>query len=304
MASANLIISLDCEGKWGMADKMGPEYGWLTQANLTNVYREICDLFAEYQTKTTFGFVGAFVLPMHRRDEYLDQIRAWKYQGKNWSRFYEADRERGDVDGWFCPEALSIARDAGHELASHGFSHIPFDDPTTAKEDLAKDMELVRLAARDCGFDPRTFIYPRNGIGHTDLIDSNEFVGYRDQLPIRGRASSLLREFNIFEKAQPKAATQAGSTVKIPSGYFLNWRKGARARVPHAVSVARWKSILNSAVQSNGVAHLWFHPHNLISAPTTRHLLEAVLNHARSLREKGKLNIVTQEEYCLLPSAE
>ena len=68
--------------------------------------------------------------------------------------------------------------------------------------------------------------------------------------------------------------------------------------MPRAVTVRRWKTLLDRAADTGGVAHLWFHPHNFITAPSTRRTLDDILAHAARLRDAGRLEIVTQEQYC------
>jgi hypothetical protein len=46
------------------------------------------------------------------------------------------------------------------------------------------------------------------------------------------------------------------------------------------------------------VVHLWFHPHNLITGPSTATLLEAVLSEVATLRDAGKIQVLTQNQYC------
>lgn len=106
----------------------------------------------------------------------------------------------------------------------------------------------------------------------------------------------LLRECNIFEKSQ-NPLPAGNSAIPIPAGYFLNWRSGARGYIPDALTQMRWDSILNDACENNGVAHLWSHPHNFISAPSTLNSLEGILKKVVALRDKGKLKVELQEQY-------
>ena len=60
--SGQFVVSLDCEGKFGMADKISDFHNrHLTDQNLRKVYSGLVELFDRYEIRATFAFVGAFV---------------------------------------------------------------------------------------------------------------------------------------------------------------------------------------------------------------------------------------------------
>jgi hypothetical protein len=56
-----------------------------------------------------------------------------------------------------------------------------------------------------------------------------------------------------------------------------------RSLVPVAVTIQRWKSLLRSAAAQGGYVHMWFHPHNLITAPAMK------VAFAEIMREVGRM---------------
>ena len=290
------IISLDCEGKWGMADKIGPEHDFITHRNLIVAYKTIVDAFALYGIKATFAFVGAFTLTEAERARYLPHVVETPYRGTDWNAHFLEAKARGEMDGWFCPEALDIAQAAGHEIASHGFTHVPFDDPQMPAATLDADLAAAVAVAKAKGYAIDTFVYPRNQVGHTDLLTKHGIGAYRTFLPSMNRIASLMREMNVMGTSQAHGLRD-GELVVIPAGYFLNWRQGLRKRVPKAVTVRRWQSILKHAARHDGVAHLWLHPHNIISGPETMDVLSDILALVSRMRDTGKIVVQTQVEY-------
>lgn len=295
----SFVISLDCEGKWGMADKIGPSYDFITEDSLRAAYAQILSLFQAFDIRATFAFVGALALRVNEREDYLSQLPDGHYEGNSWARHYRAAKRRGNTDGWFCPDAFDMAAEAGHEIASHGFSHIPFDDPQTDPAHLDREMELAVRLARARGVSLKTFVYPRNRVARQDILVRHGIGAYRALLPPMGKIMSLVRETNIFEKAQPFSPPHQPGIVELPAGYFLNWQSGLRRAIPETISVARWRSILGSAAKTGRVAHLWLHPHNIISGPQTLSLLESILIEYRTLRDKGLLASHTQADLIL-----
>jgi hypothetical protein len=299
--TGTMIISLDCEGKWGMADHIGPAHDFITERSLTKAYQDIVRIFGRFEIAATFAFVSAFILDQSQRREFDYYLQDVNYRGENWLRCFRAAEKSGSLDGWFCPQALEIAIEAGHEIASHGFSHLPFDDPTIGISHIERELEGVQRVADEKGLTLTTFVFPRNTVNHIDSLKSAGFLGYRNRLQRSNRLASLACEFNINEPSQ-KEVQLPGSLISIEPGYFFNWRSGFRKIVPPAITFYRWKSILDDAASSGRVAHLWLHPHNLISAPSTADVLESVLAYAAKLRDSGKLEIKTQHEHCVTTS--
>ena len=295
--SSDFIISLDCEGMWGMADRPYDQRSFVTREGLTKIYKDLLKMFAVYEIPTTFAFVGMFVLSDQEREEFEPQLGEMLYRGQDWLTQFRAEREASWFDDWFCPEAFeAVQNDGRHEIGTHGFTHIPFDGPDTPTDLYEREWELVKKLGRKRGVDFKTLIYPRNRVGHVELLPQAGISGYRDLLVQKGPVARVIQEFNIFEKCQPHEPKSAGTQL-IPAGYFWNWRHGARAFVPSSVTRLRWKTILKSAAETDGVAHLWSHPHNFISGPSGLDGFEEVLKHAAKLRDQGKMSIKTQEQY-------
>lgn len=295
--TGTFIISLDCEGKWGLADRPQSTHDFMTRGRMIGVYENLLRLLRLHELKATFAFVGAFTLTREERSRFEDHFIDVDYRGQNWLRQYRADSLRGDVEDWFCPEAFDMTREHGHEIASHGFCHVPFDDTTMPRAHLEREIASAVAVAKTKDVSLETFIYPRNLVAHQEILQDFGFKGYRTALG--GSAwpfVRFLREFNLFEQAQDHAGEMDRMTC-IPPGHFLNWRKGPRAGVPGAFTVARWKSVLRTAVEQHKVAHLWLHPHNLLSSPKTAETLEKVIGIAAKLRDDGQLNVQTQADY-------
>ncbi len=300
--TGRFIISLDCEGKWGMADKLEPYHQQLTNGALARVYADLVDLFGRYEIAATFAFVMAFTLTEEERERFAERLNPRPGEADSWMAHYWAAQARGDVEGWFQPDALEMVRAAPqHEVAGHSFCHRPLGDRSISPEGAEAELAAAGAVATAKALNLRTFVFPRNEIGHLGVLRAAGYCGYRELLvhPAGrlGRAMRLVQEFNVRPRPQPVAPPRSDGLVPIPAGYFFNWRFGARRRVPIAITVARWKHLIDRCARG-GVAHLWLHPHNLITAPDTRVSLEAVLAHAARRRDQGLLQIQTQQQYC------
>ena len=302
--TATFIVSLDCEGKWGMADHLTADHHrWLTSARLRDAYRRLLDLFGEHQIDATFAFVMAFLLTPEEQRERDALFQDQPIDGRNWLvNFREAQRE-GNLEGWTMPELLDMVGDhAGHEIGCHGFSHLPLDPDMVPADVAEREIAAAAAVADSKGVELATFVYPRNLVGYPEALGRHGYLGFRDRLPSRpgavGRVGNLLAEFNVAQPPQPHSPAGQAAPLAIPAGFFLNWRVGARRLVPRSVSLLRWQRMLDKAARTDAVVHLWLHPHNIISAPDTFDLLRDILHAVRSLRERGMLEVRTQERYC------
>jgi len=295
--AARFILSLDCEGKWGVADHLGPdEHRSLSDARLRKAYADILALLDEFDVPATFAFVGLFsespdALKKLRPDLAGLTARAPRYLGPAW-----ADMDDGSREGWhgdWAVDAAGASR-AGHELALHGVTHVPWGSIDRAF--AAAEMEMLE-ALSSAIRNATTFIYPRNQVAHTDVLAEAGFEGFRLAPPPRSRLRSLLSELNVF--SAPEAGSKAeGGPVRIPGGYFVNWQSGLRRVVPRSVSRARAKRMLAEAARDGRVVHYWTHPENIASAPDTLRLLRGIVAMAARARDAGRCEILTQQAYC------
>lgn len=279
------ILSLDCEGKWGVADLLtAAHHEALSDRRLREAYEAIARLLGDLSITATFAVTE---LLLCSRDELRalqhDEIRArLPYTGPAFD-----DLLRGSGEGWSAPWVADLIGER-HESACHGVTHTPW----TA---MTRDQAGYELSLRPNSAG-RTFIYPRNAVAHLDLLEETGFVGYRRPPPPRSRAASIASEFNPFVGAEP--SLPPATLQPIPGGYFINWLSGLRRTVPQALTRYRARRILRDAARSGGVAHFWTHPENIAAAPATLGNLAAVLEEAASLRRQGLIEVVTQIEYC------
>lgn len=285
MSIGTFILSLDCEGKWGVADHLGPLEQRLTDGRLLEAYDALLALLGRFGIATTFAVTELFLLS---RDELL--ALPWEEIAARlpYTRPAIADLREGSRQGWSAPWLVErLGRE--HELACHGVTHSPW--PTLNPEQARYELSLVRRTPR------RTFIFPRNALAHLDLLAADGVAGYRLGGATRSRIASLAREFNLWAPAEPSLLPTAEQPAPIPAGYFLNWKAGPRRLVPVATTRARARHILRDAAERGGVAHFWLHPENIATAPATLANVQALLEEVAALRREGRLQVLTQIDH-------
>ncbi len=285
MTKGRFILSLDCEGKWGIADHLRPEdHVLLGTARLKDAYTSICNLLDKYQIPATFAVVGLFELaPEQLLALPLDTIA---------SRFpycrvpVEDIRER-KFDGWH-GEWLRPMIDSVHEWGSHGITHTPYDQMSA--DDVRFEHSLVE------SIEGRTFIFPRNKVKHTKILQELGAVGYRTYAK-NNKIGRLAGELNIFANSEQSIDAERNEIIPIPSGHFVNWKSGVRRLVPVSVSRHRAAHMLDHAAKTGGVVHFWTHPENVASAPQTLSVLAAVLEEVAIRVQRNEIRVETQMAY-------
>ena len=279
------IISLDCEGRWGVADHLTPKIAsGLTDERLKFAYRSILGLFRRYDIAATFAFVELFTRARSRAT--TDTVREL---ADELPYLAAAAKGLGEGDeGWVGDWALDMVGKE-HEIAFHGATHVPWTDLTP--EQARRELEMTPPDRR------QTMVFPRNRIAHLDVLEAAGCRGYRGAREVSSRAASLLSEFNMRELSQSMPAP-ANPPAEIASGIFVNWRSGLRRVVPPQVTRLRARHLLEDAGRRGGVAHFWLHPENVASAPGTLGNLEAIVEEIQRARDSGEIAVQTQLACC------
>lgn len=276
------IVSLDCEGKWGLADHLatgGAER--LTDERLRWAYRSITGALDRLNVPATFAFVELFLYA--DRGRQLDLTRMLSV-GQPYLRA-AVDAVAGADEGWTAPWALDLIHHR-HEIATHGFSHTPWDQLT--RDQASAELELVPRERR------RSMIFPRNRVQHVDLLRRHGCLGYRAAKPASSRLGSLASEFNLFARSDRAERGEA-----VPAGVFINWLSGGRRLVPRPITRLRARRILDHAARTGGVAHFWTHPENIATSPETLSNFNNVIDEIARAADRGAVRPMTQVEFLL-----
>jgi hypothetical protein len=300
VSTASFILSLDCEGKWGVADRLGlDEQRSLSDARLRTAYDDILGLLDEFRVSATFAFVGAFTQSRSGFARIRGAVEELRSRASNYlgPALREID---ASGDGWHGDRLVEAVASAGtpHEIALHGVTHVPWT--SVGRSFVEAELDLLNALEGPIR-GSKTFVFPRNMVAHTDVLETRGFDGFRTTRPRGSRLASLMSEFNLFER--PEQVRPGNGIVQIPAGFFVNWRHGLRRIVPKSVTVARAAKLLDRAEAGGQVVHYWLHPENAASAPSTLLTLRSILGEVARRRDAGKCVVLTQLDYCRLAGA-
>ena len=281
-----------------MADQPGViRAGAICDASLSQAYSVITRVLDARALKATCAFVSAFAAGAEALRENQPVLHELARHSPAWFAQALPALERGQIDGWFGDAIYGALRAAGHEMAWHGATHLCLADQTSA-DAVELELQLATTLFDAIGQTPKAIVFPRNLVGHLDRLQRAGFQTYRARQPtgLTTRLFGLANEWNIWDpRVQAKPIMQQGWNLS-PAGFFLNWPSGVRSLVPVGVTVSRWKSLLRAAVEQGGYVHMWFHPHNLITAPAMQRAFEQIMNEVGLLVRAGDMVSLTMSE--------
>ena len=280
----------------------GLECHHVTSASITAAHTRLLALLDRHVIPATFAFVAASTMTrdeVRARPSWFSGLRS---RGVDWFAAFGAAFAETGGDGWLCPEAFErVARAGGHEIASHGFSHVILHPDHIGDAEFDAEFAKVRMvgAMKQVAF--RTLVYPCNQIGFTHRLAAHGILAYRAALASeesrarRARMKRLLLEFNILEGCQSTGA--AGRPAALPEGRYLSHRHGLRALVPSVLTRLKVQAMLDDAVRRDRVLHLYCHPQEFIANESHYALLEAVLRMVSDRVRDRSIEAMTQVDY-------
>jgi len=255
--TGTVVISLDFELGWGHRTAR-PEYIDRLRSASTDSFeriRSLIDLFDEYEVPATWAVVGKLIQP-----------------GED-SLFHNPDLFRYLLDA-----------DTAHDIGLHSYAHRTFDElsMSEARDDLRDGVD----ALDDWGIDPRTFIYPRGIVDHTNVLSEYGIEYYRSR-QMSGGLIGLITRSLIPRTTRLPTIEGCSPPYPIPETLFVASRRP---------ELLRWWQIaggLRRAISGDELVHFWLHPHNVVTDEETLSLVERMVQRLAAYRDRGALRCVT-----------
>lgn len=298
---AVMLVSIDTEMAWGAVHRGPPtRYHWPEERD---VLRALLDIFDEHEVPATWATVGHLFLDGceqvggHVHPEITRPDYAWREH--DW--FHE-DPCGPATEGsrWYAPDLVReiLDRPTRHELASHGFSHLIVGDPGCSAEVFDSELVAARAAAEPYGVQLRSFVYPRNAIGHQEVLPRHGYVAYRGvrRDPFSSEHGSPRPLWRLLDRVLPNHKSvvrpiREGDLWNFPTTVMYGPDLRAGAAHPWQWQLRRR---LRHAARHDGLFHIWFHPHNLQRDPDNAlRGLERLCRLAAELRAEGRLETMT-----------
>jgi peptidoglycan/xylan/chitin deacetylase (PgdA/CDA1 family) len=301
-------LSLDFELIWGTLDRGPDAFRRACEVERAVVLDSLLGMLDEFEVSATWCILGHL---------FLDSCRP-----RNGHKHPEIEAPlspRGSR-GWFEDDPCTSEDEAPifygrslvekikacptpQEIGCHSFSHPIFDDPGCTSDAARSELAECHRLAREAGVEMRSFAFPRNRVGHLDVLREQGFSCYRGPEPTwyeHGRGPKALRRFghlvDVLSARRPPVVVPKEvmpGLWNLPGSMIYFPMHGRRRYIPLSLRVARARKGLEAAAQSRRVFHLWFHPTNLADEPERMFSgLRQILAHAASLRAEERLRIL------------
>lgn len=285
----SVVLSLDAELGWGFHDMETPPPERVAAGR--RGWSVMLELLSEFEIPATWGVVGHLML------DSCDGRHADHPAPDGW---FERERgEWGDREELrFGPDLVDdlLAADVDHEFASHSFSHVLFGDPTTGHDLAVAELERCREIASDWGQTIDSFIYPRNDIGHRDVLAEQGLTAYRGRTPNRHGARAVLDSAVHDRSFLVEPSIDEHGLVNVPASLFLFGFEGRARTVAESIWTDPMVTVacrgIDEAARSDGLFHMWLHPNNLTHERDDRRM-RRILSYLAQKRDETELTVET-----------
>ncbi len=303
------IISIDFELIWGTRDLFGAEqFRAACEIEREEVIERLLDLFTQFNVSATWCVLGHLFLDQCREEdgakhpEIIRPTHSW----------YRGDWFENDPGGSEASAPLFLGRSlveriqscpVPQEIGCHSFSHVIFGDSGCSRETARSELAASVDAARELGIEMRSFAFPRNEVGHLDVLKEYGFQCYRG--PERnwyearrwpGPIKRLCHLWDVITAAAPKVVLPEPTEYgiwNIPGSMIYFPMHGLRRHIPISRRVKRAIKGLDAAAEQKRIFHLWFHPTNLADSTDAMFAgLRRILEYAEALRARDRLVIL------------
>jgi peptidoglycan/xylan/chitin deacetylase (PgdA/CDA1 family) len=303
------VFSLDTELAWGSMHHGSYAGHEADFARTRDVIGRVLEMFEKYQVRGTWAVVGHLFLESCaetagvKHPEVIRPRYSW-FSG-DWFARDPASTVR-EAPWWYGPDIIGSIRacKVHQEIGCHNFSHIIVGDPGCSADAFRSELAACRTLAERSGTDLKSFVFPRNSIGHLDVLRQSGFTSYRGVAPawpesLPGPLAKVGRLVDSFLPV-PAPVTQPVLTEglwDLKASYFYRHRNGWARMVPVGVQVRKAVLSLRRAAHRGATFHLWTHPFNIASDPEALlRGLERILQEAKNLSDSGLLVSRTMSE--------
>ena len=311
-----LVISLDFELFWGVTDSRTIDnYG----ANIAGEWQAIpaiLALFKKYEIHATWATVGMLMNKDFKQWSDLRPSDMPTYTRKFPSTYSISALVQDYPKLFFAPALVEqILATDGQELASHTYSHFFCGEAGVTIEQFIADLDCVKIIFAEYGVKPTSMVFPRNQIRDEYLhaILDARFTVYRGN-QYEHLSQDLFLKFQLYRTtwralrfvdsylpltgnhlSSLPNGTPKGQLLNIPASKFL--RPASKYPLLDRMQINKVKSGMLGAAKTNGVFHLWWHPHNFGQC-TEANLknLEELLKYYQTLSQKYGMRSLSLKE--------
>lgn len=290
---AIFIFSLDTELLWGYTENPLDNMVSLMKNDPSHCRENIdflLNLFEKYNIPSTWGIVGHLFLNRCERECGIPHKDMPRYK-ENW---YDSDPCSSITESplFYGNDIVEniLSNRIEHEIGYHSFSHVIFSK--CAKNVAEAEIEKGIYLAKQYGISLKSFIFPQNQIGHTDVLKKFGFRVYRGPTVLKANRNQnpIVRYFNSsLDKiiSSPTKPVWMNGIWEIPCSMLFG-----DTTFKYCV-VTKAKLGLKNAISNKNIFHIYLHPHDLLLYDSLRYDLDKFLQFVSKERDLNKIDIMT-----------
>ncbi|MDS0281776.1 polysaccharide deacetylase family protein [Haloarcula onubensis] len=265
-----VVISIDAELGWGFHDYPAEQRPTERIARSRQGWKDLAETLDEYDIPATWAVVG------HLFEHDCAGAHVGHPSPSGWFAHERGD-EPMDEQFRFAPDLIAdlVESDVDHDIGAHTYSHVEFDADYATDLLARAECDRATEAAEAAGVTMRSFVFPRNRVGHREILAESGFTCYRGTEPettADGPYSAPLRKLaqaTVVRDPPPlvEPSVDEYGLVNIPASLYLFGFEGPARRVLAATVgdpvVKQARLGIDAAAAEDGICHLWLHPNNL-----------------------------------------
>lgn len=269
------LLSLDTELAWGFVHLPESQHPVHQFSKVRHIVDRLLRLMERYEIRATWAVVGHLFLERCRPVNGQKHPEIVRPQCDWLPRDWLGPDPCGDAEQhpfWYAPDIVDsiLGCRTPQEIGCHTFSHVFADDPGCTEESFDSELRACKSLAEQRGIKLRSFVFPKNRVGHTDLLARHGFTSYRGAQSfwyagLRRPMWSIAYRIDSLSPLAPEVSqpVQTNGVWNFPASLYYSHRDGWGRWVPVSLRVLKAKRGLRNAVKHRGIFHLWFHPYNI-----------------------------------------
>jgi peptidoglycan/xylan/chitin deacetylase (PgdA/CDA1 family) len=314
------VISVDTELAWGSVHRSPQGRNLTLHEGEREIVRRLLVLFGQYHIKATWAIVGHLFLKSCRRDGTGSHRHVLQAQPSGLPEAQPEYDPFSDIETdplYYAPDIVDAITSSHirHEIASHTFTHAILGDPECTRDVAYSQLAESKRLAAERNLEMVSLVFPRNSVGHLDVLCELGFTGFRGieqswyrSLYSLGPARKVCHYFDRLVAFTPpcykrlpcyRGEQHRPWLVNLPASMLYAPYGGVWDLVPLSRRVLQAKKGIRAAVRRKALFHLWFHPSNLATSSLLWEGLEEILSFISAEMQRGSLEALTMAETAL-----
>jgi len=318
------VLCIDVELAWGMVHRNRIDLTEVKRVsiNTRRVFEAVIHLLEKYHIPVTWSITGHLLLDHCDRDT-KDQLPhpemprpSYSWLKDDWYRYDPCTNIQKDP-AWYGKDIVDRivhyleTSKIAHDIGCHSFSHQLFGDQGCSKElARAEIKKCIELMEKHYGITPKIFTFPRDYVGHIDVLREHGFLAFRDIPTKLYPCLKLERTISNYVK------TYFSLFIQLLSYYFLFpphvvasreavpdlWALpgclayGKKPLIPLRLVTFKAKQGIKKAIKEKKIFSMYTHLHSFGENKRMLSNFEELLLSASRKRDEGELEVKTMTD--------